>query len=136
MAYGYVNGVEVQSRDEFVFAARKFGPITNDKELMEFAKKVSCNWYYAGWHHEFRDFYLSDYALNQPYRSLTLREFARLKELQKIEQKKYEEAEAARNWKLEGTYFYADNSVEEVWVDKDGNRKTVTVEGPHGDACY
>lgn len=135
MVYGYVNGGAVFSRDEFIFKGRGVGPITNDEDLIAFAKKASSNWYNAGWHRDFRTFYLSDYALSEPYRSLTLTEFARLKELQKIEQKKYEDAEAARQWKLEGTYGYADNSVEEVWVDKDGNHKTVMVVAPHGDAC-
>ena len=133
--YGYVNDGPVFSRDEYIFKVRGFGPITNDEELIAFAKKASWNWFDAGWHRDFRTFYLSDYAMDEPYRSLTLTEFARLKELQKIEQKKYEEAESARNWKLEATYCYADNSIEEVWVDKDGNRKTKTVVAPHGDAC-
>lgn len=133
--YGYVNGAAVYSRDEFIFGVRKFGPITNDEDLIKFAKKVSWNWHYAGHCQEFKDFYLSEYAMAEPYNSLTLTEFARLKELQKIERKKYEEAEAARDWKLEHTYFYADNSIQEVYVDKDGNRKTEMVEGPHGDVC-
>jgi hypothetical protein len=32
--------------------------------------------------------------------------------------------------------YFADNSVEEVWEDKDGKRKRVMVVAPHGDACY
>jgi hypothetical protein len=81
--YGYVNGKAVYSRDEFTFAARGFGPIENDDELLAFAQKVTSNWYDAGWHRTFTHFYLSDYALSEPYRSLTLKEFARLKDLQK-----------------------------------------------------
>ena len=45
-------------------------------------------------------------------------------------------ADDAREWKYKETIYWADNSVEEVWEDKDGNTKTVMVTGPHGDACY
>jgi hypothetical protein len=134
--YGYVNGKAVYSRDEFIFAARGFGPIENDDELLAFAQKVTSNWYDAGWHRTFTHYYLSDYALSKPYCSLTLKEFARLKDLQKEAITAEKAADDAREWKYKETIYWADNSVEEVWEDKDGNTKTVMVTGPHGDACY
>lgn len=81
--YGYVNGKAVYSRDEFIFTSRGFEAITNDAELLKFAEKVTSGWSDSGHRHSFAGFYLSDYALSEPYRSLTLKEFARLKELQK-----------------------------------------------------
>lgn len=131
--YGYVNGEPVYSRDEFVFKRRKRGPIESDEELIEFARKVSHNWYNAGWHRTFETYYLGDYALDEPYASLTKTEYARLRELQKRAQAAAKAADDAREWKLVGTYGYADNSVEEVWEDKDGIQKTVMVVYPHGD---
>ena len=58
-----------------------------------------------------------------------------MKELQKIAQEEYKKKEAEKEWKLIGTYGYADNSVEEVWESKDGERKTVMTVWPHGDIC-
>ncbi len=43
--------------------------------------------------------------------------------------------EAARCWQHVETLHWADNSVEEVYKDKDGNIKRVIAVGPHGDAC-
>lgn len=134
--YGYVNGKAVYSRDEFIFAARGFGPIENDDELLDYAQKVTSNWYHAGWNRTFTDFYLSDYALKEPYRSLTLTEFERLKVLQKEAIEAEKAAEVAREWRCKETIYWADNSVEEIWIDRDGNTRTVMVIGPHGDACY
>jgi hypothetical protein len=133
--YGYVNGKAVYSRDEFIFKSRGFGPIESDEELLAFAKKVTSNWYNAGWHWTFTNYYLSDYALSEPYRSLTLKEFSRLKDLQKEAIKAVKAADDAREWRHKETIYWADNSVEEVWIDKDGFTKTVMVIGPHGDAC-
>ena len=134
--YGYVNGNPVYSRDEFVFKCRGLErEITDDNELLKFAEKVTSNWYDAGWHHTFTGFYLSDYALSEPYRSLTKTEFARLKELQEMARQKEKEADEAREWRYVETIYWADNSVEEVWEDKDGVRKNVMVTAPHGDAC-
>ena len=134
--YGYVNGKAVYSRDEFIFTSRGFGPIENDDELLAFAQKVTSNWHNAGWHQTFTTYYLSDYALSEPYRSLTVEEFNRLKELQQAAREAEKAADAAREWKYKETIYWADNSVEEIWEDKDGNTKTVMVTGPHGDACY
>ena len=133
MVYGYVNGEAVSSRDEFVYKCRKFGPIDDDQKLIEFAKKVTHNWLDAGWNRSFAAYYLGDYALDHPKRDLTDKEYARLKELQEEERARLQAADEAREWKLVGRYCYADNSVEEVWVDKDGIKKTVMVEYPHGD---
>lgn len=134
--YGYVNGNPCYSADEFVYKSRGFGAIETDEELMAFAKKASCDWYDSGWHHSFISFYLSDYALSEPCRSLTKREFERLKELQKAASEEYKKAEETREWKLVKTIYWADNSEEEVWEDKDGVQKTVMTVAPHGDACY
>lgn len=134
--YGYVNNKAVFSRDEFIFASRGFGPIETDAALLEYAREVTSNWYHAGWNRTFTSYYLSDYALSEPYCSLTLKEFARLRELQREAIKAEKAADDAREWKYKETIYWADNSVEEVWEDKDGNTKTVMVTGPHGDACY
>lgn len=70
--YGYVNGKPVFSRDEFIFEHRKRGPIEDDAELIAFAEKATSGWHNAGWSHSFISFYLSDYALSEPFASLTL----------------------------------------------------------------
>lgn len=131
--YGYANGKPVYSRDEFIFEGRGFGAIETDEELMKFAEKVTGGWSTAGHMRKFTDFYLSDYALNEPYCSLTLKEFARLKALQCQARNELKRAEEARHWRLVETLCFADNSVEEVYEDKDGNRKNVMVVYPHGD---
>ena len=81
--YGYVNGKPIFSRDEFIYESRRRGPIEDDAELIAFAEKATSGWHSAGWSHSFIDFYLSDYALSEPFASLTLSEFGRLKELQR-----------------------------------------------------
>lgn len=134
--YGTVNGKPVYSRDEFVYACRGFGAIRGDQELLAFAEKATHGWMWAGWHRTFRTYHLGDYSLDEPRRSLTDAEYARLKELQKEAQEAYDKAEAARQWARVNIVAYADNSVEEIWRDKDGNEKTVMITPPHGDACY
>lgn len=133
--YGYVNGVPCYTAEEFRYTKRGFGEITSDEQLMKYAEKVTSGWYDAGWHRGFLGFYLSDYCLSEPYRSLTKKEFTRLKELQAEAMQKEREADEARCWKKIDTVYWADNSVEEIWEDKDGARKTVTVVGAHGDVC-
>ena len=133
--YGYVNSTPVYSRDEYIFAKRHRGPIEDDAELVAYAEKVTSHWYDAGWHHTFETFYLSDYAMSEPISSLTLKEFARLKELQQQARDAIKAADDARDWRLSDTIYWADNSVEEIWIDKDGNTKKVMTVGPHGDAC-
>lgn len=134
--YGTVNGEQVYSRDEFVFKVRGFGEITNDEELLAFAEKVTCGWYYAGRHRGFRTYYLSDYDESEPLWSLTYTEYARLKKLQEKVQKEYDEEEALRKWKHVNTVYYGDNSVAEIWRDKNGVEKEVMVVPPHGDICF
>lgn len=134
--YGTVNSRPVYSRDEYVYACRGFGAIKDDKELLAFAEKATHGWLRGGSKWNFRTYYLGDYALDEPQCSLTDAEYARLKELQKEAREAYDKAEAARQWKRVNTIAYADNSVEEIWRDKDGNEKTVMVTPPHGDVCY
>jgi hypothetical protein len=134
--FGYVNGKPVYSRDEYVYACRGFGAIKSDEKLLEFAEKVSGHWYNAGWHRTFTTYYLGDYALDEPKQSLTATEYKRLKELQKAAQAAEQAAYEARCWKHIDTLYFADNSIEEVWEDKDGVRERRMVVAPHGDACY
>lgn len=134
-AYGYVNGTAVYSRDEYIFTKRGFGAITRDDVLLEYAKKVTSNWYYAGWNRTFETFYLGDYALDEPKRSLTDAEYARLKEMQKGRRAEQERIEAEKEWKKTGEYYFADNSVEEEWTNKHGETKRIMTVGPHGDVC-
>ena len=133
--YGYVNGKPTYSRDEFIFAKRGRGPIEDDADLLAFAEKVTSGWYSAGWRMKFTDFYLSDYALSEPVASLTRKEFNRLRELQQQARAAEKAADEAREWRHTDTIYYADNSVEEIWTDKDGNEKRVMTVGPHGDVC-
>ena len=81
--YGYVNGKAVYSRDEFIFASRGFGEMTTDAEILKYAEKVTYGWQDSGHKHTFAGFYLSEYALSEPYRSLTKKEWERLKALHK-----------------------------------------------------
>ena len=127
--YGYFGKKPVYgSRDNWIYTVRGFGPIESDKELMEYAEKVTWGWADAGWKRRFEDFYLSDYALAHPYSD-------RLKQLQKEARAAEKAADDAREWRLDRTVYYADNSVEEIWIDKNGEEKTVMTVGPHGDAC-
>ena len=134
--YGTVNGKPVYSRNEYIYARRGFGAIENDQNLIAFAEKVTDGWMRAGAKQNFRTYYLGNYALDEPQCSLTTAEYLRLKQLQKEVRKAYDAAEAARQWKRVNTVAYADNSVEEIWRDKDGNEKTVMITPPSGDACY
>jgi len=131
--YGYYNGKPCYSRDEWIFTRRGFGAIVTDEELMKYAEKVTYGWSWAGHKRKFTDYYLSDYERNEPYSSLTLKEYERLKELQKEARDELKRAEEARCWRLIGRVCYADNSEEEIYEDKDGIRKQVMVVYPHGD---
>ena len=133
--YGYVNGKACYSRDEFIFTKRGFGAIATDAELLAYAEKVTSHWYNAGHRRTFTSFYLGDYALDEPKQSLTNAEYARLKELQAAARAEAKAADDAREWRKVDTVYWADNSVEEIWEDKDGNHKTVQTVGAHGDAC-
>lgn len=138
--YGYVDGNPVYSADEFRFKARGFGAIEEgkrgDRFLMKYAEEVTHVWYEAGHHRTFIGFYLSDYALSEPYASLTRSEFNRLKALQAEARAEAERKEAEKEWKYDHTIYYADNSEEEVWINKYGETKNVMTVAPHGDACY
>ena len=99
-AYGYVNGEPVYSNEEFKYKKRGFEEITNDEELIKYAEKVTSGWSNAGHKHKFIDFYLSDYAMSEPYASLTYKEFNRLKELQKIAQNEHNAEQAKYKYEL------------------------------------
>ena len=98
--YGYVNSHAVESRDEFVYESRGFKEITSDDELIKFAEKVTGHWYNAGHRHTFISYYLSDYALDEPKKSLTDKEYKRLIELQKIAIAEYEAEQAKYKYEL------------------------------------
>lgn len=102
--YGYVNGKPVYSRDEFIFESRSSRykdytnvnlkeQITNDTELLKFAEKVTYGWQRHGHRQKFTHYFLA--TSEEPYNSLTLDEFNRLKQIQ---EEKYAEwkAEEAR----------------------------------------
>ncbi|MCD8397502.1 MAG: hypothetical protein LUD12_10060 [Lachnospiraceae bacterium] len=131
--YGYVNGEATYSREEFIYKSRGFGPIQTDEELLAFAYKASRAWYNAGWHRTFTTYYLGNYALSEPYASLTNLEYERLKQLQKEAQEKEEKEELEKEWRLVETCCYADNSVEEIYENKYGEHKNVMAVYPHGD---
>lgn len=133
--FGTVNGIECHSRDEYIYRSRGFGEIYSDSVLMEYAAKVTWDWQDAGWKRGFEDFYLSDYCLAQPKKSLTTAEFERLKELQRQAREATKAAEDARQWRLDHIEYFMDNSEEQVWIDKDGNIKRVTSVYPNGDIC-
>lgn len=135
IVYGYVNGKAVYSRDEFIFTKRGFGAIESDEELMAYAEKVTSNWSHSGHRRTFEKFYLSDYALSEPYSSLTEVEFNRLKELQAEVREELKRIEEAKEWEYVKTIYWADNSVEEVWKNRYGETKNVMVVAPHGDVC-
>ena len=127
--YGYVNGNPVYSHEEYRYKCRGFGEIQNDDELISFATSRCTN--------EFRNIYdfLSDYALSEPYRSLTHKEFERLKYLQAKAYEAKEMWEESLNWKYCYTIYWADNSEEEVWRNGLGEEKKVMTVHPHGDVC-
>ena len=130
-----VNGIECRSRDEYIYRKRGFGEIYSDRVLVDYSAKVTWGWQDAGWKRGFENFYLSDYCLAQPKQSLTAAEFERLKELQRQAREATKAAEDARQWKLDHTECFMDNSEEQVWIDKDGNTKRVMSVYPHGDGC-
>ena len=133
--YGYVDGQPVYSRDEFVYRSRGRGRIEDDAELVAFAEKVTHGWFEAGWERSFATYHLSDYALSEPFNSLTRSEFDRLRELQQAAREERKAAEDAREWRTVGESHFADNSVEEIQEDKDGNRRSILKIHAHGGAC-
>lgn len=133
--YGHVDGQPVYSRDEFVYKSRGRGRIDDDAELAAFAEKVTHGWFEAGWEHSLATYHLSEYALSEPFNSLTRSEFDRLRELQQAARGERKAAEDAREWCTVGESHFADNSVEEVQEDKDGDRRSILKVHAHGDAC-
>ena len=104
-----------------------------DEEILAFAEKATHNWYNAGWHRTFEDYYLGSYCLDEPMRSLTTAEYNRLKEMQKELRAKKKAEEDAKEWRYDHTVYYADNSEEEVWINKFGEEKIIMTVGLHGD---
>lgn len=97
-AYGMVNGKTVYSAEEFRYESRGFGEITSDEELIKFAEKVTWGWQSAGHKQSFANYYLSDYAMSEPFKSLTRKEFERLKVLQEEERAKLAEINKKYSW--------------------------------------
>ena len=62
--------------------------------------KKTCGWSNADHKLKFINYYLSDCALSEPYRSLTLKEFKRLKELQQIARDEFEAEQAKYKYEL------------------------------------
>ena len=137
--YGVVDGKDVFSRDEYIFEARGFGEILEgqrgDRFLLEYARKVTSDWYRSGHHHSFESFYLGDYCLDHPMCDLTTREYERLKELQKEAIAEKQRIEDEKEWRYDHTIYWADNSEEEIWINKYGEKKSVMAVAPHGDVC-
>lgn len=120
--------------DEFVIHNRGFKSFDSDDQMVEWLESHGA-FHSAGWSRNFLDFYISDYSLDRIYDFLTRAEVQHLREVQQRKRNEAKERDRARDWKLKETLHWADNSTEEVWEDKDGIRKTVTVVQPHGDAC-
>jgi len=133
--YGYVNGKPVYSREEYSYTARGFGPFESDDALLAYAEKATYGWSDAGWHRTFTTYYIDGMDTWTAIK-FTPDELKRLKEMQAAARAAEKAADDARLWHKVETVYWADNSVEEIWEDKDGVRKTVMVDGPHGDACY
>ena len=131
---GYVNGKPCYSEEEFHYEARHHGAFSNDEEMLSFIRKLHSNspvchmpldWVY----------YISDYCLEEPKKSLTRKEFNRLLYLWEIAREARKEFDESLNWRYVHSIYWADNSVEELWVNGLGETKTVMTTHPHGDAC-
>ena len=121
--YGvYVGDKPVHNRNDLVCASRKRGAITTDAELIEFCEKVTCGWTDLGIKRGFLHFYLSDSEIAQPRLSLTDDEFKRLKEIQKVAREEEKRKE--------------DASLNEMYEDKDGDKKTVSIFCPKSKRRY
>ena len=129
--YGYVNGKPAYSADEYVYAIRGFEELKSDKELLDYAEKVTHHWYDAGHRHKFITFFLSDYALSEPYRSLTKKEFERLKELQKQARDEWEAEQAQYKYEL-----YEGRPLTESEIRKFLDRHVETVKEQWGENNY
>lgn len=137
MSYtAYRNGTitKYDSHDAYIKAKRSFERFPCMEKMVEYLREKT-HFQQAGWRHDFLDFYISDYSQDPIYDYITMEEGRQLREYQKELRAKADAAEAARGWRLVDTIYWADNSVEEIWEDKDGIRKSKTVVGPHGDLC-
>ena len=132
--YGYVNGEAVYSRDEWIFKCRGFGAIEDDNELIRFVLSRPFNRSY-GRYKTLETIYISSYCLDEPVCSLTNSEIDRLKYLQAKAEEARRDWDESLNWKFLHRIYWADNSVEEVWINGLGEKKTVMTVGAHGDAC-
>lgn len=125
------NGVKMSlTHDEFVIMKRGIESFESDESLVEWLKKVTSGF------QKFVDAYISDYTCGDYYDNLTDAEFKRVKEYQKELIQIEKDADNKREWKLKESSFYADNSVEETYVDKNGIEKTIMTVQPHGDICF
>lgn len=106
---------------------------SDDQMLQWLEEKGAFSQY--GHRRKFEDFYISDYCLDHIYDFLTKEEVEHLKVLQAEKIAQLKAADEERGWILIERVHYADNSVDEIWEDKDGNRKTICSVLPHGDVC-
>lgn len=104
------------------------------EQMVEYGTKA-FGWYHAGHRRNFINYYLSDYCLDRIYDIFTKDEVNQLREYQNQLREEHKKAEKSREWKLTNTIYWADNSVEEIYTDKDGKEKTIMVVAPHGDSC-
>lgn len=79
--------IDTPACDEKIYASRGFREIEDDKQLIEYAKKVSNNWFDAGHCLSFMSFYLGGYDFQ---RNFTYKEMVRLYELQDREIEEYD----------------------------------------------
>ena len=135
-AVGYLNGKAYYDITEWKYACRNHGAFASDSELLAYAEKATHGWYNAGWKRTFETFYLGLDARSSKVEYLTVDEWNRLKSMQDKARSEAEAKEQARQWRMVDRLFFADNSVEEVWEDKDGIRKNVMTIAPNGDLCF
>ena len=131
----YYNGKPMYSRDEYIFTKRGFKEIVSDDFLLQYAEKVTYGWSQSGHKRTFTGYYLGSYCLDHPISDLTDKEYARLKELQEEARAEAQRIEDEKEWKYDHTVYWADNSEEEIWINKYGEKKSVMVVQPHGDVC-
>lgn len=110
---GIVNGVEVNSHEDFLYKVRNHGPFTNEFDLYTFASKVSDNWRIFGTFHEFLQ-----YDLTKICRFFTNIEWERLIEIQQAAQE--ERRQKIRDSYLEyrGNNPFSKEKVAEFLADK------------------
>lgn len=131
----YYNGKPMYSRDEYIFTKRGFKEIISDEFLLKYAEKVTYGWSQSGQKQTFTSYWLGSYCLDHPISDLTDKEYARLKELQEEARAEAQRIEDEKEWRYDHTIFWADNSEEEIWINKYGEKKSVMTVAPHGDVC-